>query len=326
MKQLLKIAAGLSIAALSNAGRASAQDVLFAQEEGVSRMRVQLTGSVMGPAVKGAPYSGEEVSSSTQVLADGTNIHHESRTTVYRDSEGRIRRETPEQTTIMDPVAGVSYFLNSKTMTAQKAPMMMNYRTFHVVGDTAPGRTGSTLAMITKDGETSMVVNGNPVDSKQVAEAVAKAKQQGEAVTVTHDELGTNVPGEKVVMDRMMYKLDAERMALEKRVALEKGMTAGIRTDVPGKSEDLGKATMYGVEAEGTRVTSTIDTGAIGNDRPIKIVTERWYSRALQTVLSNKTTDPRMGETTFQLTNVRRDEPAAYLFQVPAGYTVSERK
>src|SRR5262249_23490143 len=131
VKQLLNIAAALSIAALSMTCRqASAQDFLFAQEEGVARMKVQLAGSVMGPAVKGAPYSGEEVSSSSQGLADGTNIHHESRTTVYRDSEGRVRRETPDQITIMDPVAGTSYFLNPKTMTAQKAPVMMNYRTF----------------------------------------------------------------------------------------------------------------------------------------------------------------------------------------------------
>ena len=316
MKQFFGIAAGLSIAVLG----AFAQDALFAQEEAMAKMKMQLAGSVMGPAVKEAPYSAEEVNSSTQVLADGTRIHRETRTTVYRDSEGRVRRETPEQITIMDPVAGVSYFLNPKTMTAQKAPVMMNVHVFRSGGEgTAAGtmvRTESTFTVTsTKDGETSMVINGNPVDPKQMAEAIAKAKQHGEAVTL-------DVPGEKVVMEKMLTdKLTAERMAGEK------GMTAfATKIDSRGKSEDLGKTTIEGVAAEGTRTTSTIETGAIGNDRPIQIVTERWYSPDLQMVVSTKTTDPRMGEISFQLTNVRRGEPGAYLFQVPAGYTVGERK
>ena len=37
-----------------------------------------------------------------------------------------------------------------------------------------------------------------------------------------------------------------------------------------------------------------------------------------------KRSDPRMGETVFQLTNIQRTEPAATLFQVPADYTVEQ--
>src|SRR5579864_4036352 len=73
---------------------------------------VKVMGAVMGPAVKGAPYSAVEVTESTQVLGDGTRIHREERTSVYRDSEGRLRRETPDQITIWDPVANTSYSLN----------------------------------------------------------------------------------------------------------------------------------------------------------------------------------------------------------------------
>ena len=77
----------------------------------------------MGKTVKGAPYSGVEVNESTQMLADGTRIHNESQTQVYRDSEGRMRRETPNEITIWDPVANASYVLNPKTQTARKLPM-----------------------------------------------------------------------------------------------------------------------------------------------------------------------------------------------------------
>ena len=73
-----------------------------------------MVGAVRGMTVKGAPYSAEEVNETNQMLADGTRIHRENRTTVYRDSEGRTRRETPDNITITDPVANVTYFLDPK--------------------------------------------------------------------------------------------------------------------------------------------------------------------------------------------------------------------
>ncbi len=90
------------------------------------------------------------------------------------------------------------------------------------------------------------------------------------------------------------------------------------------KEESLGKKIIAGVEAEGTRSTITIPAGEIGNEQPILIVSERWYSPQLQTVVMSKHSDPRMGETTFQLTNLSRDEPAHSLFEVPSDYTVKE--
>jgi hypothetical protein len=41
-------------------------------------------------------------------------------------------------------------------------------------------------------------------------------------------------------------------------------------------------------------------------------------------VIMSKHSDPRSGETTYQLTNINRSEPAKFLFEVPAGYTISE--
>jgi len=318
--QLFKFAAGLALAAAA----AFAQDVaFFGPQEDLAKMKMQLEGAVMGGTVKGAPYSGEEVTSNTQVLADGTRIHHESRTTVYRDSEGRVRRETPDQITIMDPVAGASYFLNPKTQTGRKMPMMTNVRVFRSGDGNSVVRTESSFTMTSsRNGDMTATINGNPVDPKTLAEAMARAKADGGPVTLPGE------PGQHIVMDRMVTgdkimldKMDAEKMAAEKSFGL-----AYVVTKDRGKSEDLGKSTLEGVAATGTRNTMTIDTGAIGNDRPIQTITERWYSPELQTVISTKTTDPRTGEMTFQLTNIRRDEPASYLFQVPAGYTINDRK
>jgi hypothetical protein len=89
-------------------------------------------------------------------------------------------------------------------------------------------------------------------------------------------------------------------------------------------SEDLGTQVIEGVMAKGTRVTTTIPAGAIGNEQPIQIVSERWYSADLQTIVLSKLNDPRIGETIHKLTNINRAEPDASLFQVPAGYSVQD--
>jgi hypothetical protein len=88
------------------------------------------------------------------------------------------------------------------------------------------------------------------------------------------------------------------------------------------KKESLGTQTINGVVAEGTRTTRTIPAGQIGNEKPLQVVSERWYSADLQIVLKSTRTDPRFGTTTYTVTNLQRTEPAATLFAVPADYTV----
>src|ERR1035441_2836967 len=113
---------------------AAAQDPDAASKEALAKakaeagaqsgtVQMKMVGAVRGNAVAGAPYSGEEVNETNQTLADGTRIHRETRTTVYRDSQGRTRHETPDGITIADPVANATYLLDPKTMTGQKLPM-----------------------------------------------------------------------------------------------------------------------------------------------------------------------------------------------------------
>jgi len=78
---------------------------------------------LMGPPVKGAPYSAQGTTEFTQTLADGTHINRTESYTIYRDGEGRIRRESDDQVWISDPVARVSYVLDTKQQTARKLPL-----------------------------------------------------------------------------------------------------------------------------------------------------------------------------------------------------------
>jgi hypothetical protein len=86
----------------------------------------------------------------------------------------------------------------------------------------------------------------------------------------------------------------------------------------------LGTQTINGVSAQGTRTTRTIPAGAIGNEKPIVITVERWYSPDLQMNVMIKRSDPRTGDNVFQVTNIVRGEPDASLFQVPSDYAIKE--
>jgi hypothetical protein len=92
------------------------------------------------------------------------------------------------------------------------------------------------------------------------------------------------------------------------------------------KTEQLGTETFEGIPATGTRVTSTIPAGTIGNDRDLTITRETWYSSDLNLVIRSTQSDPRFGTTTYTLTNIQRNEPDPTMFQVPPGYTVDKAR
>jgi hypothetical protein len=231
--------------------------------------------------VKGAPYAAQAVTETTQTLSDGNRITRKSTASVYRDSQGRTRREEtmraigpwaaggdpPQTVFISDPVAGVSYHLNPQTHVAHKLPM---------------GKEGFFLSQAGPPGSTSTFFSTHT------------ARQGGTEVTVA----GTAVAA----------------------LAVSGGKIAN--SDV--KTESLGKQTIEGVEVEGTRSTITIPAGAIGNERPIESTSERWYSAQLQTVVMSKRSDPRFGETVYQLTNIQQGAQPQALFEVPSDYTVDE--
>src|SRR5690349_10806908 len=54
---------------------------------------IRSEGGVPGPVVKGKPYSARSITESTQTLADGNRITDRNEAVIYRDSEGRTRRE-----------------------------------------------------------------------------------------------------------------------------------------------------------------------------------------------------------------------------------------
>jgi hypothetical protein len=93
--------------------------------------------------------------------------------------------------------------------------------------------------------------------------------------------------------------------------------------DQPAK-EELGQKAIEGVMAEGTRTTTTIPAGKIGNAQAIRVVSESWFSPDLQVLVMTRHSDPRSGETVYRLTNIIRGEQDRSMFEVPADYTIQE--
>jgi len=87
------------------------------------------------------------------------------------------------------------------------------------------------------------------------------------------------------------------------------------------QTEDLGTQSIEGQPATGKRMTETIPAGGIGNQQPIQVVRETWISTSLHVPLLIKTSDPRFGATSMQLSNVVTAEPDPSLFLPPADYT-----
>ncbi len=278
---------------------------LFAQEGPgpvvIQKMDVGMMGG-KAAVVTGAPYSGTITNESVQTLADGTRITQSSTGSVARDSQGRTRQDmplpaignlsaenAPHMAIIMDPVAQVSYALNLTDKTAQKMP----------VPPAGAGGVAITTGGAFAGGASGQVTTAVPVP-------LPPPPAGGDALYIQSGNVASMSAGGP----------PPAGVFFEKRV---------IGPDPSEtKAEDLGSETMEGLLVNGTRRTRTIPAGEIGNDRPISIVTEVWTSPDLKTIISSKRSDPRMGEQTFQLTNITRGEPDASLFTVPPDFKVIE--
>jgi len=260
--------------------------------------------------VKGAPYSAQAVTEQVQVLADGNRIVRRNTSNLYRDSEGRTRREQslnavgpyaasgePQQMIfINDPVAQVNFILDTKSRTARKMDL-----------------TGAVELKRRMSEETAKSGGESKPAAVDIQRTVEKKAEAAAAAG----------GGARVEMKTVEPALTFERSPFFESSVASVIMKGDLK-DKNAKKESLGKQMIEGVEAEGNRVTITIPAGDIGNENPIYIVSETWFSPELQTVVMTKHSDPRMGENTYRLTNINRSEPAHSLFELPSDYTIKE--
>lgn len=247
--------------------------------------------------IKNAPYSAEAVSEQVQVLANGNQITHKSTSLSYRDSAGRTRQEARtasgelRRVTIHDPVARTTYVLNALTKTATKAgprPKMTPAEREQAEGS-GPVNHELIVKPVERGLDAAQRVRQNV--RIQVSQAVAE---------------GGPVPG------------------MERIGAVIADAFADLKWSRKAVTKDLGSKDIDGVKAQGKLRSYEIPAGAIGNRDAIQVATETWYSPELQITLLSKSSDPRSGERSYRLDNLKREEPAAALFTVPSDYTIKE--
>jgi hypothetical protein len=243
------------------------------------------------PVVTNAPYSGEEVTESSQTLADGTHITRpmgRPGEKTWRDSQGRVRTErsmfggmagntelkgVPKIAQISDPVAGYVYILDDVNRVAHRAKV-------------APVPQRSAAA-------------ARPANPAAAAGGGALT-----GVTGYPGAVGGGGGG------------GGGRGGARRANAAERPETS---------IEDLGSKTIDGVLVYGTRRTTVIPVGMQGNDRPITTTNETWMSKDLGLTVLSTSYSPINGTTTTKIANLSTAEPDPALFMVPADYaTVDE--
>jgi hypothetical protein len=98
------------------------------------------------------------------------------------------------------------------------------------------------------------------------------------------------------------------------------GCTAGPNVKPAPQAVSIGERRIEGLKVTGSRLEFTIDAGEVGNDQPITVRTDQWFSADLGVVVSSTHHDPMIGETTYRLEQINRAEPDAALFAVPTDY------
>ena len=271
---------------------------------------IRSEGGVPGPVVEGKPYSARSITESAQVLADGNRITQRNEAVFYRDSKGRTRREQTltgigqlqvgEPVTMInihDPVTGKSYVLDPAERTAREIrPFQMAIA--HAPDQIEAAKAGTATWNIAVPAPPPVPASGGVV-------AVDVERSVERDVTV--------------IRSRRDGGGDSVQVFATAPVGAVQLFPPGT-TGMYEPAEQIGEQVLEGLLVKGTRMTDTIPAGTIGNERPIDIVTERWYSEDIDAMVLQRFSDPRFGETTYRLVNVVLGEPSPDLFQVPQGY------
>lgn len=265
---------------------------------------------------------------------------------------------------ITDPVEGVTYVLDKNERVARRSRFVAPYSSPTLVARAGnPANTGTSQPSVASPTEPlrQIKVSGGVLQSSaihKVQPAYPPAAKEARASGAVQVQITINEKGEVIeatIISGHPLLRDAT-LAAARQWQFKPTELSGVPVKVQGvltfnftlsdgsppaatpqssfatpppmrvqyNREALGKQMIEGIECEGTKIVQTIPAGQIGNERPIEIVLETWYSPELQVTVLGKQSDPRYGETVFRLAGILRTEPDEYLFKVPSDYTIKD--
>lgn len=260
--------------------------------------------------VKNAPYTAEAVTESIQTLPDGNRIVKKSTALLARDTMGRTRQERKGDhgaTYIYDPLENRSVAIDSATRSVSRLPRVPIPPTPPVAPVPPQPPVAPAPPQPPAPGMAPPPPGADPARIEVGPERVVIRRGPGARA-------GSGQPMEDV---RVEVVRDGHDLVMHAMPPLPP-ITLPLLPRGKGETKSLGTREFDGIKADGTMTTHTIPAGAVGNEKPILITSERWFSPDLFVVVYAKSSDPRAGETTYRLTNVKRGEPPADLFKIPA--------
>jgi hypothetical protein len=247
--------------------------------------------AAMRAPVTGEPYVAEKVTRSVWTLGDGTKITHASSSKIARDAEGRVREGIENRDAGSIGGQQINRTMESITIGDPVERTM----TIWTLG---PGSARGKIAIRMHLPNIAGVGSGKGQVGGLTAMLVSPPPPPGFA--------GRSVS---------LGSVNPEAAAAIAKARAEKDEV---------QTEELGADAIDGVRVEGKRTTTTIATGKIGNDRPLVITHEEWYSPDLKVVVKSVDEDPRTGERTMVLEGLTVGDPDPALFKVPEGYQVRD--
>lgn len=275
--------------------------------------------------VKGAPYSATAIGETRQTLQDGNRITRSTSTRLFRDGQGRTRQEQAKGVVfINDVVAGKRILLNPERKYARELPIVRPPLPPTPPVPPTPGVDPIRPAPPAPPAPPTPPPNMSSEEARTWSESMREwarefsSRMRRDAHMVERD---VNVVvrrgdgAEPVIKERVeVVRMDGGPGAMH-----PPGFPMMVPPG-PGTTTSLGTRDFDGVRADGTRTTWTIPAGRIGNEKPIDIVSERWYSPELMLVVYSRHADPRTGERIYRLEGLKREEPPADLFRIPSDY------
>jgi hypothetical protein len=277
----------------------------------------------MGPerVVKGAPYCADAVHETVQWLPDGlggapNRIVRQQNSRLCRDGEGRTRQEVErggrKLVYLRDPVAGENWVLDPERKSARR-----------LGGWNAPAAAFDAAAM--RDFGERM---------RDWARQMSESTRRGPGAPPAPP--APPVPPTPPIADAapapvVISRVEDGRTHTEVRV-----LRGSASADMPppqvqwramqfaprgaGSVQPLPARDIEGVRAHGERTSWVIEAGKLGNEKPIQITREVWTAPELMLTLASRDFDPRSGEASYRLKNLKRGEPDAALMKVPTEY------
>jgi len=279
----------------------------------------------------GKPMFAEFLTEHHQSFTDGNQISRATHSSIYRDAQGRIRRESQLSVpglpagiaastfiTIVDRKIGFGFVLDPQEMVAHRYELN--------------GPAPSYIARLSAQGSGNALFAPAPA---QPAGATASAQAPTpspsseshwrlhgfvhRAHTANESQSAATPGGGQSARLNSGFLPEDTGVASAPTMRIDQPLLAAPN---PVRTENLGEQMILGFRATGTRVITTLPAGQIGNDRPIDIVSEQWFSPELEVVMRSLHRDPWAGEFTTTVIRISRGDQPATLFEIPERYKV----